>query len=133
MQKRKQQKFNEDFKRKVAMEVMHGKWRTVSAAQKVYNIHGNNMIAKWIKYYSLVEDPAKTRDVLLQAMTKQEREEFEILKRKIAELESRLTDETHRSGLYKTMIEIAEEQLNIPIRKKYGAGQYKLTKSTPLQ
>jgi len=133
MQRRKKQKFSEDFKRKVAMEVLQGKWRTISTAQKVYNIQGNAMIAKWIKYYTLVEDPAKTRDVLLQAMTTQEREQFEILKRKIAELEKQLSNETHRAGLYKTMIEIAEEQLNIPIRKKYGARQFKLTKSTHQQ
>jgi dimeric dUTPase (all-alpha-NTP-PPase superfamily) len=64
-------------------------------------------------------------------MTPQEREQFEVLKRKIAELEKQLSDETHRSGLYKTMIEIAETQLSIPIRKKYGAKQYKHTKSAP--
>ena len=133
MQRRKKQKFSEDFKRKVAMEVMQGKWRTISTAQKVYKIQGNAMIAKWIKYYTLVEDPTKTRDLLLQAMTREEREQFEILKGKISELEKQLSNETHRAGLYKTMIEIAEEQLNIPIRKKYGAGQFKLTKSTPQQ
>src|SRR5438309_1238589 len=133
LKRRKKQKFSEDFKRKVAMEVLQGKWRTMSTAQKVYNIQGNAMIAKWIKYYTLVEDTTKTREVFLQAMTKQEREEFEILKRKITELEKQLTNETHRAGLYKTMIEIAEEQLNIPIKKKYGARQFKSTKSTSPQ
>ena len=62
-------------------------------------------------------------------MTPQEREEFETLKRKIVLLEEQLENETHRSGLYKTMIEIAEQQLNIPIRKKYGAMQWNNTKS----
>ena len=133
MKRRKKQKFGEDFKRKVALEVLQGKWRTLKAAQEVYNIQGNAVIAKWIKYYRLIDDSTKTRDLLSRAMTSQEREEFEILKRKIVELEKQLGDEKHRSGLYKTMIEIAEDQLNIPIRKKYGAKQFKLTKSTPKQ
>ena len=110
---------------------MQGKWDTVKAAQKIYGIHGNDAISKWIKYYSLVEDITATSDLLLQAMTTQEREEFEILKRKIVELEKQLSDETHRSGLYKTMIDIAEQRLNIPIRKKYGAMQWNNTKSKP--
>lgn len=133
MKRRKKQKFNEDFKRKVALEVLQGQWHSIMTAQKFYGIQGNEVISKWIKYYSLVEDTTKTRDVVLQAMTSQEREEFEILKHKIVALEKQLSDEKHRAGLYKTMIEIAEDQLKIPIRKKYGARQFKLTKSTPKQ
>lgn len=62
-------------------------------------------------------------------MTSQERDQFEELKAKILFLEQALNDETHRAGLYKTMIEIAEQELNIPIRKKYGAKQLNDTKT----
>lgn len=123
------QKFSENFKRKVAQEVLQGKL-CKEEARRVYGVKGKSAVTDWIRYYGRLEGKKSAIVVPLDSMTPQERERFEELKRKIAVLEEQLTNETHRAGLYKTMIEIAEEQLNIPIRKKYGAKQYKHTKST---
>lgn len=130
MKGRKNQSFSEDFKREVAMEVIAGKMNK-ETARRIYGIKGKSAVNDWVRNYSNIENATNANDVLLRAMTPQEREEFEMLKRKIALLEEQLKNETHRSGLYKTMIEIAETQLNIPIRKKYGAKQFIHTKSTP--
>ncbi len=43
--------------------------------------------------------------------------------RKIEELEAALNREKHRAELWKKMVEIAEEDLGIDIRKKFGAKQ----------
>jgi transposase-like protein len=130
MKKSKPRKFSEAFKRKVVSEVIEGKLSKESA-RRVYGIRGKSGVLNWIRKFSDSVGAVSQIELTLGAMTPQEREEFEILKRKIALLEDQLENETHRSGLYKTMIEIAETQLNIPIRKKYGARQYKHTKSTP--
>ena len=45
------------------------------------------------------------------------------LQSEIESLRRKLDEETHKAGLYKTMIEIAEEKFNIEIRKKSGAKQ----------
>jgi len=132
MKRRNYQKFSEDFKRKVSLEVLQGKWNK-ETARRIYGINGKSLIGDWIRFYSIVEGISTNGDVPLEAMTTQERAQIEQLKRKIAELEKLLSNETHRVGLYKTMIEIAEEQLNIPIRKKYGAKQFKPTKSARKQ
>ena len=43
--------------------------------------------------------------------------------RRIKELEEELNREKLRADLWQKMVEIAEEQLNLDIRKKYGAKQ----------
>jgi transposase-like protein len=130
MKREKPRKFSEAFKRKVVSEVIEGKLSKESA-RRVYGIRGKSGVLNWIRRFSDSVRSISQIELTLGAMTPQEREQFEVLKRKIAELEKQLGEETHRSGLYKTMIEIAETQLNIPIRKKYGARQCKPTKSTP--
>jgi len=130
MKRSKPRKFSESFKRKVVSEVIEGKLSKESA-RRIYGIRAKSGVLNWIRKYSDSGYAISQIELTLGAMTPKEREEFEMLKRKIALLEDRLENETHRSGLYKTMIEIAETQLNIPIRKKYGAKQYKPTKSTP--
>lgn len=49
-------------------------------------------------------------------------EDFETLqlKKRIAELESQLKDAEMKAIAYSTMVDIAEKQFNIPIRKKYN-------------
>ena len=42
------------------------------------------------------------------------------LKKKIAELESKLIDSEMKVVLFSTMVDIAEKEFNIPIRKKYN-------------
>lgn len=128
MKNENRQKFSEKFKQKVAQEVLLGKL-TKESARRVYGIKGNSAILNWIRNSETSKGTSTVIDVNLNPMTPQEHERFEELKRKIAVLEEQLSNETHRAGLYKTMIELAEEQLNIPIRKKFGAKLLKNTKT----
>ena len=45
------------------------------------------------------------------------------LRRHIEELEKELLIEKHKSLLYEKIVEVAEEELGIEIKKKYGAKQ----------
>ena len=128
MKNQKRQKFSEDFKKEVCLAVIGGKLSR-EAARRFYGIKGNSAVTNWIRNYESDKFVATAIDVNLPTMTQHERDKFEELKRKIAFLEEQLFNETHRAGLYKKMIEIAEDELNIPIRKKYGAKQLKNTKS----
>ena len=125
--------FTEGFKRKVALEVIEGVWRCKEDARRFYGIKAKSAILDWMRQHTDSSEAVSNLSLSLEAMTPKEKEEFERLKSKIALLEKQLSDETHRSGLYKTMIDIAEQQLHIPIRKKYGAGQWKNTKSKSKQ
>jgi transposase len=128
MKKQIRRKISDNFKRMVVKEVISGKL-TKESARRNYGIKGKSAVADWVRFYGDETEIIPKNTATLEVMTAQEREHLEMLKRKIAALEAQLSDEMHRAGLYKTMIEIAEEQLNIPIRKKYGAKQSKTTKS----
>ena len=53
---------------------------------------------------------------------KQGIEDFEVLqmKKRIAELENQLKDAEMKAIAFSTMVDIAEKEFNIPIRKKYN-------------
>lgn len=54
-------------------------------------------------------------------------EDLEIhqLKKRIAELESKLKDSEIKAILFSTMVDVAEKEFNIPIRKKYNTKSLK--------
>ena len=57
-------------------------------------------------------------DLAAQKTKKQVRTTDQTLETRVKELERLLEDEQLRSEAYKRMIDIAEKELNIPIRKK---------------
>ncbi|MCW4047492.1 MAG: hypothetical protein NWE99_08035 [Candidatus Bathyarchaeota archaeon] len=87
-----------------------------------YGFGGNNCILNWMRKFGL-NSPDKHQVQLQQTMTKEsqktprERE----LEQKVKQLEKELEHEKLRTLALDTMINIAERELNIPIRKKSGA------------
>lgn len=109
--------FNEEFKRKVVYEVKMG-FISKEEARRTYNIAGHSTVLKWIRKFE-GKDPFN-----LRAMPQNKSSNDDLLKR-IKELEHQLEDETLRSEGLSKMIDIAEDQLNISIRKKSDTKQSK--------
>lgn len=121
-------KISDDFKRKVVLEVLAGNL-SKEDARRAYDIRGKSAVTDWIRRFgpefSQLENPA----VGLPAMSKsQKTSSVEELRSEIEDLKRLLEEERHKAGLYKTMIEIAEERFSIEIRKKSGAKQSLNTK-----
>ncbi len=76
-----------------------------------------SLVKSWIKRY------APQIDVSLPVMTEKERNKQELLLKRIKELEKQLEDAQMKNIALETLIDVAEEQLKIPIRKKAGARQ----------
>lgn len=81
--------------------------------------HGS--IIRWMREfgYSDKEKPVKTIQVMAK---KNEAESFENLqlKRRVAELEKQLKDAEMKAIAFSTMVDIAEKEFQIPIRKKFN-------------
>jgi Skp family chaperone for outer membrane proteins len=93
---------------------------TVSEAIKRFNFHpvsGNDLIRSWRKRY------ASDIAVTLPAMTQKERQKLEELQKKMKQMEKQLEDTQMKNIALETMIDVAEEQLKISIRKKSGPKQ----------
>jgi hypothetical protein len=61
--------------------------------------------------------------VTLPVMTEKERMKLEALQKRIKELEKQLEHSQMKNIALETLIDVAEEQLKVPIRKKAGARQ----------
>ena len=102
--------YSDSFKREVVREVKAGLLSKTEAREK-YSIPGSSTIIGWIrKFDGKITDYRRTMDY--------RKSDKEALIKRIKELERKLEDEQIRSEGLSKMIDIAEEQLKITIRKK---------------
>jgi transposase-like protein len=121
-------KISDDFKRKVVLEVLAGNL-SKEEARRAYDVRGKSAVTDWVRRFGPEFSNLENPDVGLQSMSKsQKTSSVEELQTEIENLRRQLDEERHKAGLYKTMIEIAEERFNIDIRKKSGAKQSLNTK-----
>jgi transposase len=120
MEHRKNQRYSEEFKLKIVKEVLSGQLSNAEAKQK-YSLGGNSDISKWLGYYkkygactlSLVPKP-----LFMKEKAQPNRPTKLQLEARIAELERKLGDESLLREMYSLMIDIAEREYKIAIRKK---------------
>jgi transposase-like protein len=103
------------FKRKVCQELLSGQI-TITDLARQYNISGAGTIMRWVKWFQQeqeellssqpMEISQENNDPNIEKSAKEMEVELRLAKAKIATLE--------------TMIDIAEQQFNIEIRKKSG-------------
>ncbi len=102
--------YSESLKREVVREIKLGNLSKEEAKRK-YSIRGHSAITKWIhKFEGKSTDYLKIMDY--------KKSDKEALIKRIKELERQLEDEQIRAEGLSKMIDIAEEQLKITIRKK---------------
>lgn len=111
----KRSPYSDSFRRMVVEEVLSGSIYIAGAAKK-YGIAHRSTVSSWIKWYQNNSDIEPSK---LSTVADQGTDESEQLQKLKAELElARLKI----IGL-ETLIDVAEEQLNIDIRKKPGTKQ----------
>jgi BMFP domain-containing protein YqiC len=74
-----------------------------------------DLIKNWLRRYS------SDLEVSLPVMTEKERIKLEALQKRINELEKQLENAQMKNIALETLIDVAEENLKVPIRKKAGA------------
>lgn len=105
------------FKRWIAREVESGRITSKEAIEK-HNINRDTRtIYDWVQLYGI------EKELSLTTMTPQERQDKAALEKRIKELEKALEYAKFKNIAIETMIDIAEEQFKIPIRKKSGPKQ----------
>lgn len=124
--KLKTYRFPNDFKLQVVQEYLSTDLSQKELMDK-YTIRGNNTIKQWMRKFD-VQTPSD-QQIELQRMMAKEKEKTPYereLEAKVRKLESQLEDEKLRTLALSTMIDIAEKELKISIRKKSGAKPSKL-------
>lgn len=121
--KRKVNFISDELKLKVVEEYL-GTDISQEELKKKYGFSGNSCIANWMLKFGLSK-PGEEQVIINKAMAKEtaKTDKEKELQRKIAELEKDLEMERLRSRALDKMIDIAERDLKIPIRKKSGTKQ----------
>lgn len=102
--------YSDSLKREVIREVESGKLSKIEARRK-YKIPGSSTIISWMRKFD--GKPSEYRSIM-----DYKKSDKDALIRRIKELERKLEDEQIRSEGLSKMIDIAEDQLKIAIRKK---------------
>lgn len=118
------QMFDESFKRMVIEEYLATKCNKTELLRK-YNIHFKSAIQTWMKRLGY-EDVHRTQKIKfdqtlpLTISMAAKSEDTRDLQKKIQELEQQLQDEKLRSEAYLRIIDKAEKELKVPIKKKHN-------------
>jgi transposase len=112
--------YSDEFKKGVVDEVLKGVFSKEEARSK-YGIKGNSAVLNWIRKF----EGYKSQSMNPKSKTVKSSKSIEELEAENARLKEELDIEQLRNRALNVMIDIAENQFKIPIRKKPGAKQSK--------
>lgn len=111
-EQRKLIRYSTSFKRKVVNEIESGKL-TKNGARRLYGIGGGSIIQQWIKKFGKLHLLNKVVRIEMQ----DEVSKLKQLEKEKKELESALAQAHLKLLTYETIIEVAEEELGVDIKK----------------
>jgi transposase len=112
-------KYAESFREQVALDYLRGDLSAAQVAEK-YGLPSKYTVKNWVRSHA---GNAEIAPSIPEEMTEEEKDKLKALERRVKELERQLEDERLRSLGYSTMIDVAEEELGVSIRKKSGSKQ----------
>jgi len=121
--KRKVNHYPDEFKLKLVQEYLSTD-KSQKELMQEYGIVGKNNITKWMRKFGLktpTEEQIKVQIVMSKEKKKSPREVE--LEAKVKKMEEALEYERLRTLALNTMIDVAERNLKISIRKKFGTKQ----------
>lgn len=122
MKRQSKRIFSEEEKREIIEESLKGE-RTRTAIWRHYTgqkeEHGE--ILRWMRQLGLIKKLLPSKPLILKMHTKKSKGSEDELKKHIRQLEAQLEDSQLTAEAYRRMIQLAEEQLKINIRKKSSA------------
>jgi transposase-like protein len=122
----KKRRFTDSFKRKVVREVLSD-GLSKEAARRKYNLKGKSGILQWMRRFGVATEKEErlitNRFVIMER--KQKKVESKSKDEQIKLLEKALANAELKAESYSRMIQIAEEQFKIKIRKKLSTKQSK--------
>lgn len=116
--------YDSDFKWRVCQEYLNGN-DTKIAIQRKNGIKGRTNIVVWLRQFGLNDKPRTLTqsEQLSLNMPQPKPEKVQFQETEVAKLKKELAEAKLRADAYQKMIEIAEQELKIDIRKKYVAKQ----------
>lgn len=116
---RGEKSYEQAFRRWLVREIESGRLSKRSAIEKFDfgSSDPESLLRRWMKRYS---SPVS---LTLPLMTQKERQKAEAFEKRLKELEKQLEAAQMKNAALETLIDVAEDQLKTPIRKKFGPKQ----------
>ena len=118
--KRSQKDYSMSFKLQIVQEVESGTL-SISAAQRKYGIQGSHTVTVWLRKYGTFDwenqtpsNMPKSKDQKLLELEQKVR----LLEKQKNFLEKQVEQSDKKAVIFDIMIDMAEKEFNIPIRKK---------------
>lgn len=118
--RRTQKDYSMSFKLGVVQEVERGELSTAEA-MKQYGIQGHGTILNWLRKYGTFDWENQTPSYMPKSQEQKILEleaKVKLLEKQKAFLEHRVDRADRKAVLFDMMIDLAEKEFNIPIRKK---------------
>ena len=116
-------RYADDFKRKLAQEYLSGRFSYAVAAEE-YGLKDKSVVREFVKWYRKKSELSLINDTMPMKKVKASSEDLN-LEERIKQLEADLRMSKLKVEALETMIDIAEDQLKIDIRKKSGTQRSK--------
>ena len=113
-------RYSSAFKQKVVNEIEEGKFHSVDEARKLYDI-GGGTIQDWLKRFGKNHLLSK----VVRIEVKDERNILKELEKRNRQLEKALADEKLKNMCLEALVEIAQEDYGIDLKKKNGEKEQK--------
>ena len=110
---KRQNRYPDELKRKIAQEYLSGRFSYAIAAEE-YGLRDKSVVREFVKWFRRNNELSATNTEISMATEK-----------RVKELEEQLRLSKLKVELLETMIDIAEDQLKVDIRKKSGSQQLK--------
>lgn len=116
-------RYPDEFKRKLAQEYLSGRFSYAVAAEE-YGLKDKSVVREFVKWYRKKCELSLINESMPMKKVKPSPEELN-LEERIKQLEADLRMSKLKVEALETMIDIAEDQLKIDIRKKSGTQRSK--------
>ena len=117
--KRTQKDYTMSLKLQIVQQIEQGK-TTVTEAQKRYGVQSRSTVVKWLRKYGNFDWENQLPDSMAKSPEQkllEQQQEILLLKKQKALLEHQLSQTDKKVILFDMMIDLAEKEYNIPIRK----------------
>jgi len=118
--KRTQRDYSMSFKLRLVAEIERGEISEIEAKKK-YGIQSKSTIKNWVKNFGNLDRTYELKKRKMKSPEQQLLEleqQIKLLEQRNKSLERDLSDTKKKAAFFDMMIDIAEEELNISIRKK---------------
>lgn len=121
---KKRNRYPESLKRKIAKSYLAGE-ASYSVLAEEHDLRDKGVVREFVKWYRQKQSTEPSLSMEKDTSQSESLESVSALQARVKELERQLKHAELKSELLETMIDIAEEELKLDIRKKSGTNQSK--------